>query len=384
MDKLELIATSAFGLEAIVAQELKQLGYTDLKVENGKVTFSSDLSGIARCNLWLRSADRILLKIGEFKALTFTELFEQTRALPWPDWLPAHAHFPVEGKSVSSQLYSVSDCQAIVKKAVVEKMKQKYHKNWFEENGPKYKIEVALLKDTATLTIDTSGAGLHKRGYRKLSAPAPLKETLAAAMVMISRWKPEKPLIDPFCGSGTIPIEAALIGKNIAPGIKRNFIAEEWPNIKKSVWQKTREEAYDLIKKNQALDISGYDIDPEVLKLAKFHAEKAGVKNDIQFKNQAFAELKTPKEQGFLICNPPYGERLSEKKEVENLYKEMKQIFKNMPAWNFYVLTSHPRFENIIGRKAEKRRKLYNGRIECTYYQYFALNPPSSSSLKTL
>ncbi|HHV71291.1 MAG TPA: class I SAM-dependent RNA methyltransferase, partial [Clostridia bacterium] len=264
MAKIELIATAAFGLEAVVAQELRNLGYTDLKVENGKVTFSGDESAICRTNLWLRSADRVLVKIGEFKATSFEELFQQTKALPWPDWIPADANFPVEGKSIKSQLYSVPDCQAIVKKAVVEKMKTKYGNQWFPETGPRYTIEVALLKDIATLTIDTSGAGLHKRGYRKLSAKAPLKETLAAAMIYLAHWFDDRVLIDPLCGSGTIPIEAALIGLNIAPGLYRQFAAENWPNLPQKLWQAAREEAQDLIKPDRELRIYGSDINKEV------------------------------------------------------------------------------------------------------------------------
>lgn len=376
MNHLELIATSAFGLESVVANELKKLGYENLFVENGKVTFRADPDAIARCNLWLRSADRLLIKIGEFKAVTFTELFEQTRALPWVDWLPENAEFPVEGKSIKSQLFSVSDCQAIVKKAIVEKMKEKYHRKWFDETGPRYKIEVALLSDIATLTIDTSGAGLHKRGYRKLSAEAPLKETLAAAMISLSRWKPDRAFIDPFCGSGTIPIEAALIGRNIAPGLGRDFAAEKWKNLDRNIWDKARIEAKDLIDNKQPLGIMGFDINSEVLELARYHAEKAGLKNLITFQRQAVKDLRSRYSYGYLICNPPYGERLSELKEVEKLYREMGEVFLNrLDTWSFYILTSHQHFEKVFGRKAAKRRKLYNGRIQCTFYQYFGPRP---------
>ncbi|MDW7651891.1 MAG: class I SAM-dependent RNA methyltransferase, partial [Bacillota bacterium] len=283
MAMFELIATAAFGLEAVVAKELKDLGYTDQMVENGRVTFRGDETAICRANLWLRSADRVLVKMGEFDATTFEELFQGARALPWPDWLPENAEFPVDGKSVKSKLYSVSDCQAIVKKAVVEKMKEKYKTDWFAENGPRYKIEVGLLKDRATLTMDTSGAGLHKRGYRELTAKAPLRETLAAALVMLSKWPADRVLADPFCGSGTIPVEAALIGLNIAPGLRRRFAAETWPVISARCWRDARDEAKSAVITGRQLRILGTDIDEKVLSLARHHARKAGVDSHIHF-----------------------------------------------------------------------------------------------------
>jgi putative N6-adenine-specific DNA methylase len=376
MEKIDLIATSAFGLEAVVAREVRQLGYEEVFVENGKVTFTADLAAICRANLWLRSADRVLLKLGEFKATSFDELFEKTKALPWTEWLPMDATFPVEGKSINSKLYSVPDCQAIVKKAVVEKMKTKYKRAWFEENGQRYTIEVALLKDIATLTIDTSGAGLHKRGYRKLSSPAPLKETLAAAMVLLSRWFPDRSLIDPCCGSGTLPIEAALIGLNIAPGLNRQFAAENWPNLPSRLWQQAREEAESLIHRDLSLKIIGTDIDEEVLSLARYHARQAKVEKHIHFQRQPLAQIGSQAKYGWLITNPPYGERLGELKEAETLYQEMNVAFKNLDTWSFYILTSHPRFEQIFGRSADKKRKLYNGRIQCNFYQFFGPKPP--------
>lgn len=376
MAKLELIATSAFGLEALVAQELKQLGYNNLKVENGKVTFIANESAICRTNLWLRTAERVLLKMGEFKATTFEELFQQTKALDWPNWIPVDANFPVEGKSIKSTLFSVPDCQAIVKKAVVEKMKEVYGIEWFKETGPKYKIEVALLKDVATLTIDTSGTGLHKRGYRKLTAKAPLKETLASAMIMLSYWNADRILIDPFCGSGTIPIEAALIGQNIAPGLTRNFAAEEWAAIPKKLWQEARREAHEMARYDQPLKIIGFDIDKEVLSMARYHAQEAGVDELVSFQPQAIADFSTKKKYGCIICNPPYGERLSERREVEKLYTVMGQVFKPLDTWSLYILTAHPEFENHFGRQADRKRKLYNGRIRCDYYQYQGPRPP--------
>lgn len=376
MARMQLIATSTFGIEAVVGRELLKLGYQDQHVENGKVTFSGDESAICRTNLWLRAADRVLVKMGEFKALTFEELFQQTKALPWEEWIPEDARFPVDGKSVDSKLSSVPDCQAIVKKAVVEKLKQKYRKDWFDESGALYRIEVGLLKDMATLTIDTTGAGLHKRGYRKLASGAPLKETLAAAMIMISRWNHERVLIDPFCGSGTIPIEAALIGRNLAPGIKRPFTAESWGNIPQGLWKQAREEANDMVRKGSELRISGSDIDDEVMSLARYHAREAGVEKDIHLQRMPMAEISSRFKYGFIICNPPYGERLGEAREIEKLYRQMGTVFKELDTWSHYVLTSHPQFESLFGRRADKKRKLYNGRIMCNYYQFFGPPPP--------
>ncbi len=315
--------------------------------------------------------------MGEFQALSFTELFEQTRALPWADWLPVNANFPVQGKSIKSQLFSVPDCQAIVKKAIVESLKDRYHKAWFDESGPRYTIEVALLKDVVTLTLDTSGAGLHKRGYRKLSSTAPLKETLAAAMIDLSRWHPDRLFIDPFCGSGTIPIEAAMIALNQAPGLKREFAAENWPQIPAKLWQKARSEANDLIKRDMELKIRGSDIDAEVLSLARYHARQAGVEGKIHFQQMPVDKLQTKDKYGFMVCNPPYGQRLEDVPSVERLYRDMGAILKNnLPTWSFYVLTQHKDFERLFGRHADKKRKLYNGRLECHYYQFFGPKPP--------
>lgn len=376
MSRIDLIATATFGLEAVVAREIKELGYEDMMVENARVTFAGDEAAICRANLWLRTADRVLVKLGEFKALTFEELFEQTKALPWSEWIPEDAAFPVEGKSIKSQLHSVPDCQAIVKKAVVEKMKQKYKREWFEETGPRYTIEVALLKDVVTLTIDASGAGLHKRGYRKLGSQAPLKETLAAAMILLSRWRPDRTFIDPLCGSGTLPIEAALIGMNIAPGLKREFVSEGWPSISKALWAKAREEAKDLASPDHPLRILGSDSDSEVLSLARYHAGQAGVGEKIFFQKLPVSELRSKQKYGYIICNPPYGERLGDKLQAEQLYREMGETFKALDTWSFYVLTSHPDFERLFGRRSDKKRKLYNGRIQCNYYQFYGPRPP--------
>ena len=376
MNKIYLTATAAFGLEAVVARELRDLGYQDMAVENGKVTFAAGPEAVCRANLWLRAADRVLLKMGEFPALTFEELFEGTRALPWPDWLPRDAAFPVVGKSVASRLFSVPDCQAIVKKAIVEKMKTRYRQNWFEERGPRYRVEVALLKDTATLTVDTSGQGLHKRGYRKLGSSAPLKETLAAAMVLLGRWHPDRALVDPCCGSGTIVLEAGLIGLNMAPGLSREFDAEKWPAVPVSLWSRAREEARDLVRREQALHVHGYDIDGGVLSLARYHARRAGLAEKVTFQERPVAQLGSRHGYGCIICNPPYGVRLGETAEVERLYREMGRAFARLDTWSYYVLSAHPDFEWFFGRRADKKRKLYNGRIQCNYYQYFGPRPP--------
>ena len=376
IQNVELIATSTFGLEAVVGEEVRSLGYENALVENGKVTFKAGIEAIPKANLWLRTADRIRLKIGEFEARTFDELFEKTKALPWSDWLPENAQFPVDGKSVKSELFSISDSQAIVKKAIVEHMKLKYKKEWFEESGPLYRIEVSLLKDVATLTIDTSGTALHKRGYRTLIGGAPLKETMAAALILLSKWRPDIALIDPFCGSGTIPIEAALIGQNIAPGMNREFASENWPNIPKEIWREARKETHDLAKYDQPLHIMGTDYDEEVLQVARRNAEEAMVGDQIHFQRMNVADLRSSKKYGKIICNPPYGERLGEEKEVERLYREMGRVFQALDTWSYYVITSNEKFEELFGKRASKKRKLFNGNIKVDYYQYFGPRPP--------
>jgi len=374
MSCIELIATTSFGMEAVVARELKQLDYENQKVEDGRVTFVADEAAVCRANLWLRSAERVLIKLGEFDARDFGELFDRTFDLPWDEWLTEEAAFPVRGKSVRSQLTSVPDCQSIVKKAIVEKLKRCYQREWFEETGPVYSVEVALLKDRVTLTMDTSGSGLHKRGYRTLSGPAPLKETLAAGLIQLSYWNRERPFIDPLCG--TIPIEAALIGRNLAPGLNREFAAEGWPRIPKALWDEARTQAKDAATEGAAFPIIGTDIDGEVLSLARYHAKQAGVDQDIHFQQMPLAKLSTPKLYGCVICNPPYGERMGEQQQAETITREMANVFAPLETWSIYVLTSHPQFERLIGRKADRRRKLYNGRIECTYYQFYGPPPP--------
>lgn len=376
METFDIIATSAMGLEAVVAKEVRNLGY-ECKVENGKIMYKGDEKAIARSNLWLRSADRIKIKVGEFKATTFDELFEKTKALNWEDYLSLDGEFPVSGKSVKSKLYSVSDCQALVKKAIVDRMRRKYKQvSWFTENGPLFKIEVSILKDIVTLTIDTSGAGLHKRGYRSGQGEAPLKETMAAALIMLTNWHPDKPFIDPFCGSGTIPIEAALIGQNIAPGFNREFVSESWKWFDAKIWDEVRMEAEDVANYDQPLDITGSDIDHRMVEIAKKNSYEAGLGDLIDFKQMQVRDLTTKKEYGTIVGNPPYGERLGEKDLVEQMYKEMGQTFAKLDTWSIYIITSHPDFERLYGKPATKKRKLFNGFIRTDYYQYWGKRPP--------
>jgi len=376
--KLDLIATSTFGLEAVVARELLALGYEPKIIQPGRVLFAGDEADICRTNLWLRAADRILVRLDTFEARDFGQLFDRTRGLPWEDWLAVEAEFPVTGRSVKSQLSSVPACQKIVKKAVVERLKATYGVEWFVETGPKYSVEVALLNDQAMLTIDTSGPGLHKRGYRPLTSRAPLKETLAAAMILLSVWRPERPLIDPFCGSGTIPIEAALIGRNMAPGLGRTYAAETWPRVPASLWEAARQKARAAARPDLPARIIGTDVDEGVLGLARFHAEKAGVAADIHFQQRTFAELSSKRPYGCVICNPPYGERLGQSAEALALHRAMPDVFRRLKTWSFFILTALPDFEAVIGQSATRRRKLYNGRIECTYYQFLGPKPGGS------
>lgn len=375
-NQLDLIVTTAMGLESVAAEELKKLGYDRLTVENGKITFSAQPVDICRTNLWMRTADRIRLKVGEFKALTFDSLFEQTKALPWADFLPENANFPVTGKSHKSVLHSVPDCQAIVKKAIVESMKKHYHKEWFTEDGPQYKIQIALNKDIATLSIDTSGDGLHKRGYRQLHNIAPLKETLASAMILLSRWTPDRPFVDPFCGSGTIPIEAAMIGQNIAPGFNRSFVSENWPLFQDGEWNRAREEADNLANYDQQLNILGSDIDHKMIELSEHNALEAGFSGLITFKQMQVADFTSKQESGCMIGNPPYGERMGDLKQIEGISRDLGQLFKKYETWSFYFISSFEDFESFFGRKATKKRKLYNGRIRTDYYQYFGRKYP--------
>ncbi|MDD4189457.1 MAG: class I SAM-dependent RNA methyltransferase [Eubacteriales bacterium] len=373
---MQLIATCLFGLEAVVSRELKMLGYDDQQVVDGRVVFSSSLSAVCESNIWLRSAERILLKVGDFSAVTFDELFIGTESLPWQEYIPSDGEFPVEVSSINSRLASVPDCQSIIKKAVVEKLKKKYKTDWFEESGSKYKIVAMLLKDKVTLAFDTSGTGLHKRGYRDLMGAAPLKETLAAAMIMISRWKWDRMLIDPMCGSGTIPIEAAMIGLNIAPGLNRRFAAEEWHFIPKEMWIMSREKALSLGQKDRELRIQASDIDEDSVRLTRYHAQRAGLENEIHIQKLPVSEISSRYKYGFIITNPPYGERVGDPRELSALYKEMGRVFSGFDTWSYYILNSNMEFEKFFGRRADKKRKLYNGGLLCNYYQYFGPVPP--------
>ncbi|MFC7783594.1 class I SAM-dependent RNA methyltransferase [Rossellomorea sp. GCM10028870] len=376
MSTYTLIATAAMGLEAIVAKEVKDLGY-ECQVENGKVIFKGDETAIARANMWLRTADRIKILVGDFKAYSFDELFENTKKLPWENFLPVDAEFPVQGKSVKSKLYSVPDCQAIVKKAIVERLGTAYKRtSWLDETGPLFKIEVAIHKDVASITLDTSGQGLHKRGYRIGQGEAPLKETLAAALIQLTSWNPDRPFVDPFCGSGTIPIEAALIGQNIAPGFNREFLSEQWPMMPDDVWEKTRLEAEDLANYNQPLEILGTDIDHRMIEVSKENALEAGLGDLVKFKQMQVRDFTSELEYGIIVGNPPYGERLGERKEVEKMYQEMGKAFEKLETWSVYMMTSHENFEQCYGKQATKKRKLFNGFIRTDYYQYWGPRPP--------
>ncbi len=376
MSKLELIATATFGLEAVVKREIEKLGYRILKSEDGKLTFLGDERAVVRSNLWLRSADRVFISMGEFMAVSFEELFQQTAALPWEEWIPSDGKFTVNGTSVKSKLFSVPDCQSIVKKAIVERLKQTYDIERFPETGAAYTVRVTLLKDRVTLTLDTSGPGLHKRGYRVRDVAAPIKETLAAAMVQLSFWKSGRLLVDPFCGSGTIPIEAAMIGRNIAPGLSRAFASEEWEAIPKGLWKEERTSAFEAIDYHSDIRILASDIDPKAVAAAKANAEEAGVDDCIDFSVKPFKKLTASENHGIIIANLPYGERIGEKKQIQKMYEELKQFMESNPTWSLYLITSDKEFEKLFREKpADRRRKLYNGRIEICYYQYYGTRP---------
>ncbi|HEX7377932.1 MAG TPA: bifunctional 23S rRNA (guanine(2069)-N(7))-methyltransferase RlmK/23S rRNA (guanine(2445)-N(2))-methyltransferase RlmL [Pirellulales bacterium] len=375
MSDFQLIATSAVGLEAVVARELKALGYETKIRQTGRIAFAGDEAAVCRANLWLRTADRVLVQVGAFEATDFGQLFDRTFALPWESWIGRDDAFPVNGRSVKSQLSSVPACQKIVKKAIVEKLKQAHRTHTLPETGTAYTVEVALLENQATLTLDTSGAGLNKRGYRRLAAEAQLKETMAAALVQLSFWKPDRPLIDPFCGSGTIAIEAALIGRNLAPGLKRTFAAEAWPRIGPRFWTDARAEARDLARAELPIKIIGTDIDGSVLSLARYHAVQADVADDVHFQQRGFSDLSSKRQYGCIICNPPYGERMGDSAELQELYVSLPLVLRRLPTWSHYILTAFPEFESLVGRAADRRRKLYNGRIECTYFQFHGPRP---------
>ncbi len=379
MSEFEIIATAAFGLESVVSFELKKLGFENLKVENGSVTFSGKVEDIVKTNLWLRCSDRILIKMGEFKALDFEELFQGTLAIPWEDIIPLNGKMHITGKSVKSKLFSVPDCQAIVKKAIVESMKRKYKQDWFDEDGPVYKIEISLHNDMALLTLDTSGSGLHKRGYRLHQGDAPLKETLAAAMINLSRWSPDRPFADPLCGSGTIAIEAAMVAKNIAPGLNREFVSEMWPQIPESLWSQYREEAQEQII-NRDFEIYASDYDKKVFDFAQENARLAGVSDSILFEKKPLSEFSSKKKFGCIITNPPYGERMNFDSSISGLYREMGEVFSRLESWSYFIITSFENFEKQFGKKANKNRKLYNGKIKSYFYMYMGPLPQRKKS----
>ncbi len=379
--KFTLIATASFGVESVVGQELKDLGFEDVVIENGRVLFTADERGLCLANLWLRSADRVFLKIAEFKAKTFVELFDKVNELPWEGYLPLNAEFPVNAKSVKSTLFSLSDIQAICKKSIAKNLGKFYNKDWLPEDGPKFPILIAILKDVVTVSIDTSGVGLHKRGYREQGHNAPLKETMAAALLQISRWQGKIPLVDPLCGTGTIAIEAALIGRNIAPGLSRTFAFQEWPLIPEKIFKEVKKEAYEKIDYEKELQIEAYDIDPKAIRIARENAELAGVEDDIHFQVRDVDDLSSNKKYGYIVTNPPYGERLNEIHEIQELYSVMGKRFAELDTWSSYVYTSYEEFEKYFMKKSTKNRKLYNGKIKCYFYQYFGPRPPRKKDI---
>ncbi len=372
MEKFNLLATCASGIEGIVGDELRDMGY-EVRVENGRARFEGTAYDIARTNVGLRTADRIKIIVSEFEVTSFEALYDLMYDLPFEDYLPLNAEFPVRGRSQQSQLYSVSDIQSISKKALVDKISDTYHKvGRLPESGPKFPIEVAIHKDQALVTMDTTGPSLFKRGYRSVAGHAPIKENMAAALIKLTNWQPDMPFHDPVCGSGTIPIEAALIGLNLAPGLNRDFIFESWPWFDSDIIEEVKDEAWDLANFDQALDITGTDIDHRMIDMAIENARGAGLSQNINFKQMQLADFTTDKKGGVIVANPPYGERLNDEEEVLELYRQMGEIFRPLESWSKYILTSHLGFEKFYGEKATKRRKLYNGRLRTDYFQYWA------------
>lgn len=378
MNTYELIAPCHFGLESVLKREIYDLGYEITSVEDGKVTFEGDAEAICRANINLRTAERVLLKVGQFKAYTFTELFDQTKNLPWEELIPEDGKFWVtKANSVNSKLFSSSDIQSIVKKAIVERLKSKYKVGWFKEDGNSYPLRVTIIKDVVTIAIDTTGNSLHKRGYRPASGKAPISESLAAALIMLTPWKKDRILVDPFCGSGTFPIEAAMIAANIAPGLNREFTAEEWTNIiPKKEWYNAIEEANDAIDMNIETDIQGFDIDEAVIRIARQNSINAGVDKLIHFQQREVAKLSNAHKYGFIITNPPYGERLEEKEALPAIYGALGRQFKQLDSWSAYVITSYTDAEKYFGRKADKNRKIYNGMLKTYFYSFIGPKPP--------
>lgn len=378
MERYEFICPCHFGLESVLKQEITALGYEIVSVEDGKVTFAGDVTAFARANVFLRTTERVLWKVGSFHAETFEELFQGTKAIPWETMLPVDARFWVaKANSVKSKLFSPSDIQAIMKKAIVERLKQHYNVEWFEETGASFPIRVAILKDEVVVGIDTSGESLHKRGYRKLISKAPITETLAAALVMLTPWHHDRVLVDPFCGSGTILIEAAMLGANIAPGMNRSFLSETWEGILPTrIFAAAKEEAQAAVKQDVSMNIQGYDIDGEIIKAARQNARLAGVESYIHFQQRPVSELSHPKKYGFVITNPPYGERMEEKAELPGLYRQIGEAFAGLDTWSFYLITGYEDAQKYIGRKADKNRKIYNGMMKTYLYQFMGPKPP--------
>lgn len=376
--RYELLAPCHFGLEAVLKKEIIDLGYEISQVEDGRVTFIGDAEAICRANVFLRTAERILLKVGSFTAVSFEELFQGTKNIPWEDYIPQDGKFWVaKASSIKSKLFSPSDIQSVMKKAMVERMKSRYGVNWFAENGSAYPLRVFLYKDKVTIGMDTSGDSLHKRGYRTMTSRAPITETLAAALLMLTPWKKDRILVDPFCGSGTFPIEAAMMAANIAPGMNRSFLAEDWKNlIPRKCWYEAMDEADELVDREVSADIQGYDIDGEIIRAARANAERAGVDHLIHFQQRPVSRLSHPKKYGFLITNPPYGERLEEKAALPAIYRELGERFAALDSWSAYVITSFEDAEKYIGRKADKNRKIYNGMLKTYFYQFSGPKPP--------
>ena len=381
MKTFELIAPCHFGLEAVLKKEILDLGYEISLVEDGRVTFIGDDEAICRANVFLRTAERVLLKAGSFKAETFEELFQGTRDIPWEDFIPEDGKFWVaKASSIKSKLFSPSDIQSIMKKAMVERLKNRYGVTWFPENGASYPLRVFLYKDVVTVGIDTSGESLHKRGYRTLTSKAPITETLAAALILLTPWNRDRILVDPFCGSGTFPIEAAMMAANMAPGMNRSFLAEEWKNvIKRKCWYEAMDEANDLVDGDVQADIKGYDVDGDIIKAARSNAQSAGVDHMIHFQQRPVSALSHPKKYGFIISNPPYGERIEEKANLPALYREIGERFEALDAWSMYLITSYEDAQKYIGRKADKNRKIYNGMLKTYFYQFMGPKPPRRS-----
>lgn len=371
MTTIRCVVPCLLGIEGLIAQELRDMGALDVAAENGRVLFSGDANLLARANINCRFAERIQILVGAFPAKTFDELFEGTKALPWEAWIGREDAFPVKGYSINSALFSVSDCQSIIKKAVVERLKSAYHIPWFEETGPVHQIQFSIMKDEASLLLDTSGAGLHKRGYRLQANYAPLKETLAASLCSLAHLRDYHTLYDPMCGSGTILIEGAMMAQNIAPGVNRNFSAERWEALPQSAWSQERERARDLVKRDVHFQAYGSDIDAEALALSRANAERAGVQHNISWEEADLRDFAPVTEKGTLICNPPYGERMLDIQQANELYRIMGKKFDKKRGWSYYIISPSEQFEPLFGRRADKRRKLYNGMIKCQLYMYF-------------